>query len=92
MNVEVCVDQWDHALEIKRALILILVDLYLPCGRRCYRSNLPQYMLINHHKTAKIEYLQLYTLVNSYVLIEISKVGLPRQMLAMAKNGWFQRD
>ena len=50
------------------------------------------YMLINHHKIAKTEYLLLYNLVNSYVLTEISNVGLPRQMLAMAKNGWFQRD
>jgi len=49
-------------------------------------------MLIIHHKTDKTEYLLLYKLVNSYVLIEISNVGLPRQMLAMAKNGWFQRD
>jgi hypothetical protein len=30
--------------------------------------------------------------VNSHVLTEKSNVGLPRQMLAMAKNGWFQRD
>jgi hypothetical protein len=30
--------------------------------------------------------------VNSHVLTEISNAGLPRQMLAMAKNGWFQRD
>lgn len=92
MSVEVCVDQQDHALETKRTLILIVVDLYLHCGRRCYRSNLPQYILINHHKTAKTEYFLLYKLVNSYVLNEISNVGLPRHMLAMAKNGWFQRD
>jgi hypothetical protein len=49
-------------------------------------------MLINHHQTAKTEYLLLYKLGNSYVLTEVSNVGLPRQMLAMAKNGWFQRD
>jgi len=35
MNVEVCVDQRDNTLETKRALILIVVDLYLHCGRRC---------------------------------------------------------